>query len=421
MNQTEQLSRDILANLSDAQFLENLYRRDKAAFRLAFAAAAADMPAESARDFWQARLEKKQEALSWGKKTDWLLVALAGLTGGFILKIPSLFTLTEDNFFPRNLAFAFLPLLFVFLGKRSRLHSPGYLWAGVIFLVSVLYINLLPGKISGSDSLMLACLHLPVFLAGLLIFADGGGEIRQLKPRISFIQFGAEWLVMSALVLLSGLLFSGILLGLFDAIGYHIEKFYFNWIGIFGIAAIPVAAALLVKENPRLLRQVAPVVASIFSPLALLALLVYLPAMLFSGKSPFSDREFLLVFNLLLIGVLALIFFALPELGKNTAKKSGLLVLLGLSLLTLLVNAVAVSAILYRIFSWGLTANRSAVLGSNLLVFANLCLVAIDLYRALKNPAGEENAGNAIARFLPAYAVWAAFVAFALPLIFGFR
>jgi len=44
------------------------------------------------------------------------------------------------------------------------------------------------------------------------------------------------------------------------------------------------------------------------------------------------------------------------------------------------IDLVALSAILYGVGEYGFTPNRTAVLGSNLLIFFNLILIMRDLY-----------------------------------------
>ncbi len=415
------MKEQIIQHIIEANALEVLYQNDKTGFRKAFREASSELPAGKAKDFWIKRLEKENEGLGWGSLRDWTMVLVAGLAGGLVIKLPTWFSLEVDNFFPRNLTFVFVPSLLLFFGLKSGIRTTKFVLALAVLLLSGFYINVLPGRFSGSDSLILACLHLPLLYWLLLAYADASGEVKLLKPRINFIRFSAEWLVMSALVLAAAGLFSALILGLFQTIGIPLDNYYFDYFAVFGIGAIPVVAALLLKENPELLKQVAPVVAGIFSPLALFALLIFLPALLISGKNLFADREFLLIFNLLLLGVLALIFFSLPEVAKNPQKKFGLLVLIGLSVLTLLINGFAVSAILYRIISFGLTINRAAVLGSNLLILNNLLLISRNLFKAENNPADLNKAGNSIAKFLPIYGIWAMLVIFMFPMLFGFH
>jgi hypothetical protein len=52
-------------------------------------------------------------------------------------------------------------------------------------------------------------------------------------------------------------------------------------------------------------------------------LVVYLIAIVYSGKNPYNNREFLLIFNALLIGVMAIIFFSVAETSKTTKNNTG--------------------------------------------------------------------------------------------------
>ena len=52
-----------------------------------------------------------------------------------------------------------------------------------------------------------------------------------------------------------------------------------------------------------------------------------LVALVITGKNPYMDRAFLITFNFVLVGVLALIFFSVVGRGKQ---EEGVFVLLGL-------------------------------------------------------------------------------------------
>ena len=82
-----------------------------------------------------------------------------------------------------------------------------------------------------------------------------------------------------------------------------------------------------------------------------------------------------------------------------------------LSALTLIVNTIFLSAILYRIGEWGITPNRLAVLVSNVLIFSNLVLLAFKLFRVVRKKALLAEAEDSIALF----------VVFLFPVIFGFK
>lgn len=134
----------------------------------------------------------------------------------------------------------------------------------------------------------------------------------------------------------------------------------------------PIFANYLIEKNPRLVNKVTKVIARVFTPLALVMLIIYLAAISYTGKDPYNDRDFLLVFNILLIGVMALILFSTTEISKIKGDKTGTFLLLSLSVVTLIVNGIALSVIVVRISEWGITPNRLAILGGNMLIFTNL-------------------------------------------------
>ena len=147
-------------------------------------------------------------------------------------------------------------------------------------------------------------------------------------------------------------------------------------------------------------------------------LLVFLSAMAFSGKDPYNDREFLIIFNALLVGVMAIIFFSVAESSSGGKGRAERWILLLLSIVTIVVNSIALSAILFRISEWGLSPNRAAVLGANVLILINLIMVTAQLYKVIRERAQPSEVGAAIAKYLPVYVIWTAIVTFIFPLIF---
>ena len=118
---------------------------------------------------------------------------------------------------------------------------------------------------------------------------------------------------------------------------------------------------------------------------------------------------------------MALIFFSIAETGKGKRNYFSALLLLGLSALTIIINGIAVWAICFRIAEWGFTPNRVAVLGGNIIIFINLIMVSAQLLKSMKNDAAEIKVENAIAKYLPVYAIWTAIVVFVLPIIFQWK
>jgi uncharacterized membrane protein YozB (DUF420 family) len=149
-------------------------------------------------------------------------------------------------------------------------------------------------------------------------------------------------------------------------------------------------------------------------------LLVYLGAILIGGKDPYNDREFLLIFNLLLIGVMGLIFFSVTEASEDQASKVSKSILTSLSAVTILVNLVALSAIGFRISEWGITPNRLAVLGVNVLMLVHLVMVCRKLILSQREEKSLREVALVVVRYLPLYLIWTTIVVFLFPLVFGF-
>lgn len=410
---------EILEHINDPRELEKLYRSNKLLFKQSFGGLYPELQGNSLADFWQERLNFSRDEISWGKSKDIWFVLLASVAAFVIAKVPVIFSIDEDFFYPRNIGFIVLPALMVYFGWKNQLATNKIIFIAAATLAGLLFINLLPDNKS-SDTLMLACMHLALFLWCLLGVAFVGGFANNADKRLGYLKYNGDLVVMTTLILIAFGIMSGLTVGLFSLIGFSIEKNYFEYVGVFGLAAAPIVGTYLTRTNPQLVGKVSPVIAKIFSPLVLVMLVIYLAAMIYSGKNPYNDREFLMIFNALLIGVMAIIFFSV---SGTTAQKTNLelWVLLLLSVVTIVVNGIALSAIVYRISTMGLTPNRAAVLGGNALILVNLLLVAWQLYRVVAKQADEDRVGKVISSYLPLYFAWTIVVTFLFPLLFGFR
>jgi uncharacterized membrane protein len=226
---------------------------------------------------------------------------------------------------------------------------------------------------------------------------------------------------MGALILIAGGILMMITIGLFQAIGIHIEKFYTNYIVLIGLVSAPVLTSYILKNYTTLTNKIAPVIATIFSPLVLITLVIYLIAIPISGKDPYNDRNFLMIFNIMLLGVMAIIVFSVSKASGSIKHKFSELVLFILSIVTLIINLIALSAIFYRLGEFGLTPNRLAVLGSNIMIFINLILITIDLFKINFKKAEPEKVELTISKYLPVYVIWVLIVVFGFPLFFGMK
>ena len=416
----ELLKEAIAENIKSNKSLERLYRDNKALFRRAFQLVYPALEENLAARFWKDRLEYQRDDFSPGNRKDILFVILCSFIAGLIANIPNFFGLVPDTFFQRNIGFVVFPILMIYFAVKEGLSLKKGIVPILIIIFSVLYINLFPSA-SESDTFILACIHMPIFLWVLLGYVFTGGDHRGDEKKIDFLRWNGNLLVMAAILVLSGALFTGITVGLFQLIGFDIIEFYMKHIAIWGLAAIPIVATHLVRSNPQLVNNVSPVIARIFTPIVFFTLLVFLGAMMFSKESVYQDRDFLIMFNILLIGVMAIILFSVTEANKNIYQQYSYWFLLGVAGLTIILNSIALSAIIFRLAEYGITPNRIAVLGANILIFINLLLVAQQLYRVIRARTDEQHVEKVITAFMPLYGIWAAVVTFVLPLLFGYK
>jgi hypothetical protein len=315
---------EILTHLNDPGQLEKIYRSNKGHFKQEFSTLYPELKGNPLADFWNERLNYESGEINWGTGRDLLWVIIASLVAGMIAKLPAIFAIDEEFFYSRNIGFIIFPLLMAYFAWKNKLSTRKTTLIVCLTLVGLIFINSLP-DVQKSDTLILSCVHLLLFLWCILGFAFVGGMRNIHKKRLGFLRYNGDLVVMTTLILLAGVILTGITIGLFELIGFDIEEFYFEYITIFGLPAAPILGTYLIRTNPQLVGKVSPVIAKIFSPLVLIMLVIYLIAIVYSGKDPYNDREFLLIFNALLIGVMAIIFFLLPKLQKppKVGRKSG--------------------------------------------------------------------------------------------------
>ncbi len=411
---------EILSNLDNPYGLEKLYRDNKSAFRREFNALYPELSNTSLAAYWHERLNYDHEKVFSINRAELLFVMVAALIAGICAKLPEIFSINEEYFFTRNTPFLIFPFLTAYFVWKNKLPGKKIMLLAGVMVLALLFINLLPNN-PQSDTLILSCIHLALFLWAATGFAFVGEEISNYRKRLGYLSYNGDLVVICALLLISGGIMTGLTIGLFELIGYRIEEYYFRYIVVFGLPAVPVVGTVLTQNIPELVQKVSPIIARIFSPLVLVTLIIYLGAIVFSGKDPYNDREFLLIFNALLVGVMALIFFSVAERSKATTNRYEIMILFLLSAVTILVNGIALSAIIFRISEWGITPNRAAVLGANVLILINLMLVTGKLVKVLTRDADLTEVGKSISTYLPVYWIWTAVVTFLFPLIFGFR
>ncbi|MDH5284759.1 MAG: hypothetical protein OEW80_12840, partial [Gemmatimonadota bacterium] len=298
--------------------------------------------------------------------------------------------------------------------KRGR----GVLIAGLALpTIVTAYATMLPGF---TDSVVMALIHLPILFWALLGFVFTGASWRDPQPRIHYLRYNGELLILTSLVGLGGMVFSGITVALFQLVSKDSAEWYFQNVGVMGAAAVPVAATYLYDVVFRRRTGIASVLARVFAPLFLVMTATYLVGAYLSGQNPFVDRQFLITFNGLLLVVLGMTVFSIVERGEQAAVGWVDYVNVALLMVTLVIDVIALSAILFRLTSYGFTPNRVVVLGANLVIMTHLAWTCLAYIGLIRGKAGADGVRQAVVGYLPVYVGWAVLVAFILPLVFRF-
>jgi len=415
----------IKVNINNPDELERLYHDDRKSFESSFEELYSEIENSDLAKFWKARLAFNARAGNLLKisRLDVLVMITACIVTGFFIKIPGLFNINLDDFlfYEKNAGIiVFLGLSIYTIWINRIFDSKKLIITLLAFLIPVVYINLLPSN-RNSASINLAYIHLPLLMWCTygLIFIDFNFKDR--SKRIEYIKHNGDLAVMGAIILIAGGILTGVTIGLFDAINFSIEKFYMDNIVLIGLVSAPIVTTFVIKNYIYLTNKIAPVIANIFSPLVLLTLVIYLIAIAISGKNPYADRDFLLIFNIMLIGVMSIIVFSVSEASLLRKHKLNEMILFLLSIITLIVDLIALSAIFYRLGEYGVSPNRLAVLGSNILILGNLVLIMVDLYKINFKQEKIAKVGLTIAKYLPVYIIWTLIVIFGFPAIFGMR
>ncbi len=409
--------------INDPEKLEQLYQSDKVGFVSEFETVYPEIEKSELSKFWKIRLDYgKLPVTRKFIMQDILILITACLISGFLIKIPAIFNFRSmEIFYMKNAALIVFFGLTFYTFRTRKLTDLRKLGPVIIaFTIFAVYVNLLPSA-TDRDSLNLVYIHLPFLLWFIFGMIHIDFNLNDTVRRIEYIRFNGDMAILMALIVISGGILTGITIGLFQAIGINIEKFYMEYVVMVGAVSVPIVASFITMNYTTLTNKIAPIIANIFSPLVLITAIVFLVALAVSGKNPYSDRDFLIIFNLMLIGVMAVIVFSISETSSGSKQKFTEMILFVLSLVTVIIDLIALSAIFYRLGAFGFTPNRLAVLGSNILVLINLVIIIIDLYKVNFRKALIKDVEHTIARYLPVYLAWVVFVVFAFPLIFGMK
>lgn len=360
-----------------------------------------------------------------------VIMACFAIGAAVVFKLPALFGVDpfgategsssegEASFYARNAALLALPFLAGYLAWKRRLPLKVLAAMAVPFASGAVLLNAYPFEQGGSTEI-LAVIHLPILLWLVAGVAYLGGAWRGDAPRMDFVRFTGEWFIYYTLIALGGGVLSAMTIGVFDAIGIDMTQAVAGWILPCGAVGALLVVAWLVEAKQSVIENMAPVLTAVFTPLFAIMLTAALVGMAVTGNVIDADRDVLILLDLLLVVVLGLVLYSIS--ARDPAAKPALMdwVQLALVVSALVIDVIALAAIVSRISEFGFSANRTAGLGLNLLLLANLVWTAWLLTAFLRGKRSFAALERWQTAYIPAYGAWAAIVVVAFPPLFSF-
>jgi hypothetical protein len=357
-----------------------------------------------------------------GISRDAIVAFALAIAAAALIKIPSLFGLElerDPDFYMRNFSLFVLPLLTGYFAWKRQLNRVTIPLLAIAFIAAAVFANAYPFSRFGWTE-GLTALHLPIALWLVVGVAYAGRRWNEVEGRMDFIRFSGELFIYYVLIALGGGVLTAFMMMIFSAAGINVEPFFVSWILPCGAAGAVLVASWLVEAKQSVIENMAPVLARLFTPLFAIVLIVFLGTLVVTGRGLNIQREVLIAFDLLLVIVLGLLLYSISARDPLAPPNAWDVVLVVLVVCALIADAVALWAIAARISEFGLTPNRVAALGENLILLVNLGWSAALYVRFLTGRGTFAAVEKQQTMYLPVYAVWAAIVVIAFPPLFGF-
>jgi hypothetical protein len=441
---------DTVSDLSeDPEQLEQLYQTARRAgetdaFKEAVDTSYLSAPENLLYAAWFQRL-KYSAAQAKGYVVAWAWVIPLALINGLLFWWLSddRFMITIERF--RGISRDFLPVIFLLAAPTAALFVLIYLTAvgrkswwlsaliGIAVAVAGVYVLLIYPQLGTvpfqEQYLTLMVMHLP-----LLAWAGVGGFLiarhRDPANRFSFLIKSLELFVVGGLFVIALGVFTGITIGLFDALNVDFPETVQRLFIAGGLGLIVVVATAVIY-NPTVppaeqafdegLSKLVALLMRVVLPLTLLVLFVYLIFIVFNFRAPFDNRDVLIIYNIMLFAVVLLLVGATPVSLADISPRLARWLRLGIiavAALALIVSLYAMSAILYRTALDRLTPNRLTFIGWNMINSGLLFLLLLFQLR-VKERRWLQGLHRTFSVGTVAYAVWTLAVILVLPWLFG--
>jgi hypothetical protein len=266
-----------------------------------------------------------------------------------------------------------------------------------------LYFFLLPNN-EDSQSLDNAFYFMFVLLWFFVLFAQSNCNIKKLDYS-GFLEKTVEIIFLSKIFIIGGIVIVALSVSLFNAIEvYSAASFYYKNIVTLGLTACPCVSLLVIDAVNRV--KLSVIIANIFLPIILVSIIGFALVSIFTGSKPYDDRDIFVVYNVMMVIVICVLTFT----GANTINNKIINICFYiLPIATMILDIITISAVIYRLNEYGITANKTTLLGTNIVMLGHLICIT---YSKIKQKTAQSTV------YLPMYFVWAFCVVFILPFVF---
>lgn len=318
----------------------------------------------------------------------------------------------------RNASLFVLPFLAAWFARRRRLPRAAWLATGAVVAALAVVVNVYPYDPDSATELLVAT-HLPVLLWCVVAFLYMGATLRSHERRMDVVRFTGEWSIYYALIALGGGVLMALTAAVLEPAGVDADAVA-GWVIPAGAAGAVLVAAWLVEAKQRVVENMAPVLTLLFTPLFAVMLLVAAGAYAVNGLGDAFDRDLVGVFDALMVVVLGLVLYGLS--AREPSDRPGWMdrIQLVAVVAALVLDVLVLVSMAGRIGDLGLSPNRTAAVGLNLLLLVNLTGAAWLSVRFLAGHATIHRLERWQTSYLPVFAAWVAVVVLVLPPAFAF-
>ena len=423
----------------DPQQLEDLYRTARSArarrqFMADISACLAEEPANVLYQAWGYRLTRDAQEAPRAWLAHWRLAVPLSATLAVTLWLLSSPRWVVERGIP-FLAVLWAPVtslfLIAFLVVAARRHIPR---SAVVCLALaaltgyVLVEGVRVGPVTRTAYLDLMLAHLPLVAWGAVGIAVLGWR-SSARERFAFLTKSIETIGTAGVASIAGGIFVGLTYGMFAALSVAIPDVLTRLLLVGGAGLIPLLAVAAVydptlapsaQDFRRGFGTILSILMRALLPLTLVVLVIYLGFIPFNFMQPFTNRDVLIVYNVLLFAILGLLIGVTPVEAEDVPERFQAWLRAGivaLASLVIVVSLYALAAIIYRTVNDHLTMNRIVVIGWNLVNITILVLVLANQMRAGRG--GWVAAVQAALRVgTTLYLAWGVALVLALPWLF---